>query len=300
MQSVLEAERVAIKDPSPFALPHLRIGAVVLVDGLKAETYKRFNGQQGTVLGEGDNGRILVDLSEKSLLVKRENLTLTFAAPASAPEQRVSGNAGADVARPCPFAAPASAPEQRVSDNAGADVARSSSQFKPKTPVKTAEGEANRNGQRNRAKEGRVSGELQAAKAVVNLEPVLNAAPAKDVVQEEVGVCMRSGTVIFVGDDYATLSCSARCGPTLLKVPASASKPYLCKPLPRMLSMQSSCHLQASAISAPLCGSAPDGDAFRGRVCCSSPLSSSSAPVLHVEWTKCWDQLVRVPGVRAK
>ena len=275
MQSVLEAERVAIKDPSPFALPHLRIGAVVLVDGLKAETYKRFNGQQGTVLGEGDNGRILVDLSEKSLLVKRENLTLTFAAPASAPEQRVS-------------------------DNAGADVARSSSQFKPKTPVKTAEGEANRNGQRNRAKEGRVSGELQAAKAVVNLEPVLNAAPAKDVVQEEVGVCMRSGTVIFVGDDYATLSCSARCGPTLLKVPASASKPYLCKPLPRMLSMQSSCHLQASAISAPLCGSAPDGDAFRGRVCCSSPLSSSSAPVLHVEWTKCWDQLVRVPGVRAK
>jgi hypothetical protein len=298
VQSILEAERVAVKDPSPFAWPHLRIGAVVLINGLKAETYKRFNGQQGTVLGDGENGRILIDLPEMSLLIKRENLTLTFAAPASAAEQRVSGNAGADLARPSGQAGYSAG----TSGQAATVCQKTSvpSPLKPKTPVKTAEGEAKRDGQRNRSKEGRESGELQAAKTVVNLAPVLNTAPAKDVVQEEVGVCMRSGAVIFVGDDYATLSCSARCGPTLLKVPASASKPYLCKPLPRMLSMQSSCHLQASAISAPLCGSAPDGDAFRGRVCCSSPLSSSSAPVLHVEWTKCWDQRVRAPGVRAK
>ena len=260
MQSILEAERIKVKDPSPFAWPHLRIGAAVLINGLKAETYERFNGELGTVLGDGENGRILIDLPEKSLLIKRENLTLTFAAPASAPEQRVSGNAGADLARPS-----GQAGHSAGTSGQAADVWEKTSvpsPPKPKIPVKTPKGEAKKDGQRSRSKEGRKSGELLAAKAVVNLAPVLNTAPAKDVVREEVGVCMRSGAVILVGDDYATLSCSARCGPTLLKVPAPASKPYIVQALPRMLSIQSSCHLQASAISAPSCGSAPDRDAF--------------------------------------
>ena len=260
MQSILEAERVAVKDPSPFAWPHLRIGAVVLINGLKAETYKRFNGQQGTVLGDGENGRILIDLPEMSLLIKRENLTLTFAAPASAAEQRVSGNAGADLARPSGQAGYSAG----TSGQAATVCQKTSvpSPLKPQTPVKTAEGESKRDGQRNRSKEGRESGELQAAKTVVNLAPVLNTAPAKDVVQEEVGVCMRSGAVIFVGDDYATLSCSALCGPTLLKVPAPASKPCIMQAFAAHVEYAKQLPLAASAISAPSCGSAPDGDAF--------------------------------------
>jgi len=250
VQSILEGERVVVKDPSPFAAPHLRIGAVVVVNGLQSEGYKRFNGTQAMVLGDNPNGRILIDLPEKSLLVKRENLTLVFGTPAL--DQRFSGSVGADAAAPA-FSAqgnlaqdqkPAAEKKQKTFNAAQAAAQRVAqyqrdsgaapgparphafekaegavpAPLKAETPVKTVNSNAKKGSSKVDGKPGREGGALQAAKAVVNLAPVLNTAPAKDVVQEEVGVCTRSGTVIVVGDDYVTLSCSARCGPTLLKV----------------------------------------------------------------------------------
>jgi len=41
---------------------------------------------------------------------------------------------------------------------------------------------------------------------------------AKEDLRAEVGVCERSGSTIFVGDDHITLSCSERCGGVFLKV----------------------------------------------------------------------------------
>ena len=41
---------------------------------------------------------------------------------------------------------------------------------------------------------------------------------AKEDLRAEVGVCERSGSIIFVGDDHITLSCSERCGGVFLKV----------------------------------------------------------------------------------
>ena len=77
-QAILESERTADKNVSPFAAPRLRIGSRVLLQGLKGST--QYNGQHGTVLGDSQNGRIVVDLdlTGKNLLVKRSNLTLIF------------------------------------------------------------------------------------------------------------------------------------------------------------------------------------------------------------------------------
>jgi len=38
VQTILESERVIKKKPSPFAPPHIKIGARVLVQGLKSDT----------------------------------------------------------------------------------------------------------------------------------------------------------------------------------------------------------------------------------------------------------------------
>ena len=260
VQSILEAERVVAKESSPWAPPHLRIGAQVLVNGLQTESYKRFNGTQATVLGDTDNGRILIDVPEKSLAVKRENLTLIFGS--SAPDQRVSGGVGADADRissngPA-FSAQANLAQdhkpagekkqkifnplqvaaQQVAQQRDSGAARNPapppafacgkeqggahSAHQAETPVKTVNSDAKKGSSaaesKADSKADREGGALQAAKAVVNLAPVLNTAPAKEAVQEEVGVCTRSGTVIVVGDDYVIMSCSARCGPTLLTV----------------------------------------------------------------------------------
>jgi len=39
-QEILEAERVVKKDKSPFSFPHLKIGAPVLLQGLKSGTLR--------------------------------------------------------------------------------------------------------------------------------------------------------------------------------------------------------------------------------------------------------------------
>ena len=50
----------------------------MLVQGLKNASYAKFNGMQGTVVGDNDTGRIVVELPDKRLAMKRENLTLIF------------------------------------------------------------------------------------------------------------------------------------------------------------------------------------------------------------------------------
>ena len=65
-KAILESERTVDKNVSPFAAPHLKIGSRVLLQGLKGST--QYNGQHGTVLGDSQNGRIVVDLDLKVLV----------------------------------------------------------------------------------------------------------------------------------------------------------------------------------------------------------------------------------------
>ena len=203
----------------------------------------RYNGTKGTVVGY-ENGRHVVDLSDKILLVKRENLMWWFSThhnneqEASAADQAGESNKQAGESKKASKGSPTQAAaaaatsaktEQHsegksFSASAGgirSATARESHKSVPspnKAPSKAANSPVKKDGFAETGRGARNSEQAAASSKVVQLTPALQAVPAKEVMREEVGVCLRSGTVILVGDDYAMLSCSVRCGPALLKV----------------------------------------------------------------------------------
>ena len=150
-QAILESERTVDKNVSPFAAPHLKIGSRVLLQGLKGST--QYNGQHGTVLGDSQNGRIVVDLdlTGKNLLVKRSNLTLIFSEQVKAmwPEFGKKGTLMSD--------------GQEDQAGSGVESCSSPSTVLPKKPkpINAAQVAAQKQEERNRQKEVQMTAEKQ-------------------------------------------------------------------------------------------------------------------------------------------
>jgi hypothetical protein len=254
VQAILESERIVARDGSPWAFPHLKIGSRVVVHGLKKESFLRFNGQDGIVLGDGhENERIIVDLPEKSLLIKRQNLVLMFGQQ----EQRTqpdfgkgqNENASANTKSPVNEGGFQKGFLNEATKNnlskaaADKDAARSEAQQPASTQSRqAASGEAQREPRCKGSKEKKRAAhkDLNEEKSaghkdlkedkndckrkgdegkskIVELEPVFQQTCAKEDRKTEVGVCYCSGNRIFAGDDYVILSCSARCSNVLLQ-----------------------------------------------------------------------------------